>query len=136
MEMMEFTSTARKDGRWWVVQCDQVPGALSQVTRLEDAADHQREAISMVMDIDESEINVSLIFGIEGRVRDLLDAAVAKRDEAERLAGAASAEIALAVRTLSDDQVSMRDIGTIIGVSHQRVGQILTAARKASENPV
>lgn len=134
--MMEFTSTARKDGRWWVVQCDQVPGALSQVTRLEDAADHQREAISMVMDIDESEINVSLIFGIEGRVRDLLDAAVAKRDEAERLAGAASAEIALAVRTLSDDQVSMRDIGTIIGVSHQRVGQILTAARKASENPV
>lgn len=134
--MMEFTSTARKDGRWWVVQCDQVPGALSQVTRLEDAADHQREAISMVMDIDESEINVSLIFGIEGRVRDLLDAAVAKRDEAERLAGAASAEIALAVRTLSDDQVSMRDIGTIIGVSHQRVGQILTAARKAIENPV
>ena len=28
--MREFTSTARRDGRWWVVQCDQWPGAISQ----------------------------------------------------------------------------------------------------------
>jgi len=39
-----FTSTARKDGRWWVVQCDQHPGAISQVARLDQAQEHQREA--------------------------------------------------------------------------------------------
>jgi len=40
----DFTSTARKDGRWWVVQCDQYPGAISQVARLDQAQEHQREA--------------------------------------------------------------------------------------------
>jgi len=49
--MREFTSTARKDGRWWVVQCDQQPGAISQVARLDQAPAHQREAIAFVADL-------------------------------------------------------------------------------------
>ncbi|MFT4187431.1 MAG: hypothetical protein QM621_02480 [Aeromicrobium sp.] len=44
-----FTSTATREGRWWVVRYDQHPGALSQVARLEQAAEHQREAISLAV---------------------------------------------------------------------------------------
>ncbi|MBF4587863.1 hypothetical protein EDF31_101154 [Curtobacterium sp. PhB142] len=43
-----FTSHAHREGRWWVVQNDQVPGAISQVSRIELAAGAQREAIAFV----------------------------------------------------------------------------------------
>ncbi len=50
---MTYTSQARKEGRWWVVQNDQQPGAISQVTRLDQAADAQREARASA-DLEES----------------------------------------------------------------------------------
>lgn len=58
--MQRFTATARRDGRWWVVQCDQLPGALSQVARLEQAEVVHREAIAFVADVDESGVEVAV----------------------------------------------------------------------------
>jgi len=58
--MQEFTSTARKDGRWWVVQCDQHPGAISQVARLDQAQEHQREAIAFVAGLPREVISVTV----------------------------------------------------------------------------
>jgi hypothetical protein len=58
--MKFFNSTARKDGRWWVVQCVEEPGAISQVARLDQAEEHQREAISMVTGLDAASFHVSL----------------------------------------------------------------------------
>ena len=43
--MQQFTSTARKDGRWWVVKCDQHPGAISQVARLDQAQDTSKKPL-------------------------------------------------------------------------------------------
>ncbi len=60
MMMQEFASTACKDGRWWVVQFDQQPGAISQVARLNHAKEHQREAIAFVADLPQETIMVTV----------------------------------------------------------------------------
>jgi hypothetical protein len=45
--MQQFTSTARKDGTWRVIQCDQFPGALSHVDTLDGAEAVHAEAIEL-----------------------------------------------------------------------------------------
>ena len=55
---MQYTSQARKEGPWLVVQNDQVPGAISQVARLDQAAEAQREAIAFVEDIAVDQVEV------------------------------------------------------------------------------
>lgn len=120
-----FTSVARKDGRWWVVQNDQHPGALSQVARLDHAADHQREAIALVTGLSESEIEVEVRVALDASIAELLVDATTMRAESERLARAASEGFRETARRLSAQQYSMRDIGEILGVSHQRVAQLV-----------
>jgi DNA-directed RNA polymerase sigma subunit (sigma70/sigma32) len=123
--MKEFTSTARKDGRWWVVQCDQVPEALSQVARLDQAAEHQREAIAFVTELDEADIHVEVRPVLDEHVVGLLEASRRHRDQADRLAHEAAEEIRAAATTLAYQDYTLRDIGTILGVSHQRAHQLV-----------
>jgi hypothetical protein len=123
----EFTSIARKDDRWWVVQCDQHPGAISQVARLDQAQEHQREAIAFVADLPHEMIRVT--------VRAVLDPAITlEMEEADRLRAEAesAAELsdtrrrhaALAMRAAG---LTVRDIGTVLHVSHQRAHQLLNS---------
>lgn len=122
---MNFTSTARKDGRWWVVQCDQHPGALSQVARLDQAAEHQREAIAFVADLNESEVEVDVRVVIDAGVEDVLAKAREDRRRSGELAAAASEGFRKAAGVLSHDGYSLRDVGAIVGVSHQRAAQLI-----------
>lgn len=57
---MRYTATARRDGQWWVVQCDQLPAAISQVRRLDRAAETHREAIAFVAGVAEADVEVDL----------------------------------------------------------------------------
>lgn len=55
-----YTSQARKEGRWWIVQNDQEPGAISQVAELDQAAGAQREAIAFVANLPVESIDVAI----------------------------------------------------------------------------
>lgn len=57
----EFVVTAeRGKGDWWVLECPEA-GAVSQVRRLDDAADEMVEAIAWLAAIDESEVTVRVV---------------------------------------------------------------------------
>lgn len=122
----EFTSAARKDGRWWVVQCDQHAGAVSQVARLDQAQEHQREAIAFVANLPMEVISVT--------VRTLLDPAITRElEEADRLRGESEAAAALsaarrrhAALAMKAAGLTVRDIGTVLHVSHQRAHQLVS----------
>jgi hypothetical protein len=55
---MLYTSEARKEGDWWIVQSDQEPRAISQVAELDQATEAQREAIAFVADVPAESIDV------------------------------------------------------------------------------
>lgn len=128
MAVKRFTSTARKDGRWWVVQCDQEPGALSQVAGLDQAVELQREAIAFVTDLTVSEIEVEVVPVIDDALTKLLQEASAHREEGDRLQRLAMDEIRKVAHTLAADKYSVRDIGAILGVSYQRAAQLVKQA--------
>lgn len=121
-----FTATAQRDGDWWIVQCDQWPAALSQVRRLDQAAEANAEAIAFVADLPEGAIEVD--------VRVVLPAELeAELEEADGLAQAARHDNEVAsqkrrkvARALSKKGYTVRDIGAVFKVSHQRAHQLIS----------
>lgn len=112
----------------WRVQCDEVPGAISEVRRLGLAEEAQREAIAFVEDADESEIGaLHLIIDLPGSLADDVADLRSLSDQATQLRQAESLKRAGLARALLAQDLPMRDVGAILGISHQRVAQIVAA---------
>ena len=117
-----------RSGNWWTIEIPDLPGAFSQARRLDQVEDMAREVIALMTDVDERDID-SLEVHVEppAEVGELLaaleDSVVAAKD-----AKAAEADIRRAVaERLRAAGLPTRDVGALIGVSHQRVSQILAS---------
>ncbi len=104
-----------------------VPQAVvwTQTKRLDQVEDMSREAIALALDVPESTIDVEVEFDIPADLLDLVEAAqtmsvVATRSQV--LSTRMNHAVAGALRTRG---FSVRDIGMIMGVSAQRVSQLL-----------
>lgn len=125
--MRSFTVTARrmKNGRWAI--SNEELGAYSQVSRLDQIEEEMREALAYLAGIEETEVEISVEPELDEPVSIALDRLVAARN-AERDATANTRTISAAtVHLLRDRGYSMRDIGALLGVSHQRVSQLAVA---------
>lgn len=56
-----YTVRAFRSEGWWVLQCVEVPGAISQVQDLDEAPEAMREAIAFVAGRPESDINIQIV---------------------------------------------------------------------------
>ena len=128
---MESTSPgyrveAVRSGDWWAITVPDLRGVFSQAKRLSRVEATAREAIAMMLDINESEVGpIDVQVQPPDEVVVLLDEvhhSVSIAEEATATAASARRE---AARVLSDAGMPMRDIGQLLGVSHQRVSQIL-----------
>jgi hypothetical protein len=122
----EFTSSARKDGRWWVVQCDQHPGAISQVARLDQAQEHQREAVAFVAGVSQEVIAVTVRTVLDPAITIELEQADRLRRQAESAAGLSAQRRRHAALAMKAAGLTVRDIGTVLRVSHQRAHQLVS----------
>lgn len=133
--MKEYTSTATRDGRWWVVQCDQVPQALSQVARLDQVEAIHREAIAFVENIPEADVSVTVRAVISPDVQQRLDTGKELMRDASEMETQGRANVQAAAIQLRSEGMSVRDIGWVLGISYQRVQQITTASPVAANSP-
>ncbi|WP_166345542.1 hypothetical protein [Phytoactinopolyspora limicola] len=120
-----YTSTAIRDGLYWVVHCNQHPAARSRVRLLVQAVRHQRHAIASILGVPEAHVSVDVQPVLPPIVEQHLGRARQLRRDAADANRAAAAESRAAARALAAQQLSLRDIGTILGVSHQRVHQLI-----------
>lgn len=124
MAVTRYTVTAERSGRWWSLQCVEVPGALSQVARL-DQADQIREAIAFVAQVPEDSVEVEVRPVVPTSVRAHLEAARRLRQESDKARGEAAAEVRRAAAELAGSGISLRDIGQLLEVSYQRAHQLV-----------
>jgi predicted RNase H-like HicB family nuclease len=121
-----YQATITREDGWWMIHVPDIDG-LTQARRLADVEQMARELIAVTRDVpvDDIAVNVSIdaVAGIQ--VRDVLDAVAAERAEAKRLDADASAKTAALAQQLVDKGIPQRDIGKILGVSHQRVSQLV-----------
>lgn len=130
--MSTYTVTAERSGKWWVLQATEVPGAISQVARL-DQADQIREAIAFVAGVSEADVEIEVVPIISDEIREHIRSAAALRIEALEANSRSAAESRAAARALKDAGLTLRDIGSIMDVSFQRAAQLVDSSGGLSD---
>ena len=127
-----YTAVCERSGSWWAVSVPELRGVHTQARRLDQAEIMVREAIALMLEVSEDSFTVV----VEPRLSDGTDEAV---DELRRRKGQADAaqkaarEAAVQAATaLVDEGLTVRDAGRVLGVSYQRVAQLLGDRRRAS----
>ncbi|HET9346161.1 MAG TPA: type II toxin-antitoxin system HicB family antitoxin [Candidatus Limnocylindrales bacterium] len=122
-----YTVTADRDGAWWAIRVVELPGVFSQARRLTDVERMARDAIALFNGVTRDSFDLT----VQERITPDADAVVvearmarAEAVESQRVASKKSREAAEALARLGLPQ---RDIGRILGLSHQRVAQLLRA---------
>jgi predicted RNase H-like HicB family nuclease len=124
---MIYDARAERDAAgYWVGSVPAVPGALSQARTLATLATRLAEAIALVLDLPqgaENEIIVKLEPVLPVDVRRAVRTAKSRRARAAAADAQADAATDQAIAALRRVGLSLRDVGTIVGLSHQRVDQ-------------
>lgn len=117
--------TAVREGRWWALRCEELPGVFSQSARLDQVADVVREAIAYAADAPLDSFEIEVAPSLPESYAEELRAANDQREAARLATSAAAAHSRAAARILADSGLTVRDIGTVMGISHQRAAQLL-----------
>lgn len=126
MKLYDFQ--VRREGRWWMVYVPEIDG-LTQARRLTEARDMARSLIAITLDVPEDSFDVSMHINTVGGVpvAELVRVLEEERRELEEAGNRFHTHQRQVARDLVDEGVPMRDVGEILGVSHQRVQQLVSS---------
>jgi len=126
--MTTYTVSVTREGRWWIVRVPEID-QVTQARRLSEVTKAARELIAVTLDVPMSTVSVLVRVERVGDIEDVTGRAEAIRKEharADELARRAHDESRELARQLAGAHVPMRDIGELLGVSHQRVHQLIS----------
>lgn len=122
--MNTYTVTATRDGDWWAVVADLGHREVASQARRFNACEGMiREAIALVLDVEEDDFDVDIIpdlGDLEQFVRPARVARTVMRDRERELA----ALTAVAVAELRSSGFTTREVAELLGVAASRVAQI------------
>ena len=131
-------------GGWWLGQvvggddgADPAPvNAMTQARTLTRIGPIAQGLIATILDTDEDAFSVRFDYVVPDDVRDALGQARAAREQLGAAQELWQERSAAAARVLSCRGYSLRDAGTLLGLSHQRIDQLLgvDADREADAN--
>jgi predicted RNase H-like HicB family nuclease len=121
-----YTALAERSGNWWAIDVPELKGVHTQAKRLDQIEPMVRDAIALMLNVPEDSFGVD----VRPHLTPAADDAVMRLDKARRevidaqksLAEAATAATVALVKGMG---LTVRDAGRIIGVSYQRVDQLL-----------
>lgn len=128
--MKTYKVVAERSGGWWALEVPELPGVFSQVRRLDQAEAMASDAIAAMLDVDPGAFAVEVAPHLDEATNEALqklERARAALADAQARASAAASE---AVTVLTErDGLTMRDAGRVMGVSHQRIAQLVGSPR-------
>jgi hypothetical protein len=125
--MTKYTVEAERGKLRWSLQAIEAPGAISEVDRLSQVDLYMKEAISFVTGEPEDSIEIELVPILDEVTKAHLRKAHQLQEDAKAASAAATAERQSAARRLQEAGLTLREVGTLLGVSHQRAQQLVTA---------
>ena len=126
--MKNYNVTVTREGKWWMIDVPAIDG-LTQAHRLSEIKDMAVSLIAITLDVPASKVGVNIVaIIVDGtdlveRRREIDN----EREAARQAEGKVSELMVDLVRKLNADHVPLRDIGEAVGVSFQRVHQLLSA---------
>ncbi|MFE9601997.1 MULTISPECIES: type II toxin-antitoxin system HicB family antitoxin [Streptomyces] len=122
--MSAYRVTARRVGEWWALEVPDLPGVFSQAKRLDQADESAREAIAVMLDVEPEDVIVEIEPVLPQEAKDVVAAAKSAQREARKAADREREAMQRAAAVLTK-QLSQRDASRFLGVSFQRVNQLL-----------
>jgi predicted RNase H-like HicB family nuclease len=117
-----YTSVFEPDGGRWLVSVPEVPGAHSHGRTVARGRANIREAVALVLNVAEDSFELEEEFKLPARVRHVVDRARRARSQAHEAETKALDATREAVGALDD--LSVRDVAELVGVSFQRIQQL------------
>jgi ABC-type phosphonate transport system ATPase subunit len=124
-----YEVTAERDRRHWFLRVSELPGVFSQVRRLGQAEGMARDAIAAFLDIPADGFDVAVAVrlpkDLQREVASVIDLrGVIDRTEREY----AERTRQLATRLVQAEGMTVREAGRVLGLSYQRVSQLVAGA--------
>ena len=120
--------TTRSDG-WWAIEVPEIKGLHTQARRLDQVREMVTDAASLLTGEPEDSFNVTLSVNLDAETGARLEHAM----KLAKVAAEAQAEASEINRELAADLVgrglTLRDVGSVLHVSHQRAAQLVGSAR-------
>ena len=120
---------ARRSGGWWALDVKGVHGVHTQVRRIDQAEEMARDAIAGVLDVAPDSFDVAVVPEMPDTVRAIVEQATVARSQAAQAQDAAAHLTREAARRLVEEGLTVRDAGALLGVSHQRIAQLVRPGR-------
>jgi predicted RNase H-like HicB family nuclease len=124
---MKYTAEATRSGNWWAITVPEIKGVFSQARRLDQVEAMAREAIALMLNVRPDSFHVEVKPDVPGEV---VQARLARR-ELRRAEEAADQATRAAAQTLLKQGYTVRDAGSLLGISPQRVSQLTSRQRTA-----
>lgn len=124
MKRKSYRVTALRDGRWWLLRVPELD-IVTQTRRLGHAGPTARDLIATWLDAQPESFDVEIVPAVGDHAIDrLIGEAVEARANAARESSRATDLTDEVVHRLVAKGVPMRDVGEMLGISHQRVAQL------------
>lgn len=115
----------RDEDGYWIADFVDVPGCHTQARTATELLDRARQILGdFVDDADDAVLELDLV-EIPDRTRQSLANYLATRDSSRVDETRRQRDLAVAARDLQERGYSLRDIATIVGLSHGRIQQLL-----------
>ncbi|MFJ3128612.1 type II toxin-antitoxin system HicB family antitoxin [Streptomyces sp. NPDC086993] len=124
-----YDAVAVHDGKYWIVQVKGLPENHAGVTQgrtWPEARRMTKDVVALLLDVPEDSFDI-VLRPADPRMAEAVARVEQTREEAERAAANALEALQEAARLLTDE-VTVRDAGAMLGVSHQYVAKL--ASRK------
>jgi hypothetical protein len=115
-----YRTQVERDGQFWLIRVDGVGTTQAR---------HLREVTAMAIDLIEvmtgqTDVDADVAYELPATVAAHLNRARRLREQSAETQTEAAAEARAAARELAAAGITMRDIGQLLGVSHQRAHQL------------
>lgn len=126
---MSYRVDVSREGRYWVAEVDGVPGGATEVRRLVDLDVEVRDLLAGLLDADEESLELEYDFrqALGDTAAEAWELFESERAELYERQRQFEADRRKAIQALHDQGVSTRDTAHLVGLSHQRVSQLLDA---------
>ena len=130
-ETMDVEVRAVREGRWWVLHID--GGGTTQARTLTQVESMVADYLSLTRDVPPDTVHVTITDIDPGPgLADALTAARAAQADAVRAQEKAAARVRALARTMLERGLSGAEIAIVLGVSKQRVSQLITVPSTTS----
>lgn len=121
-----YHADVARDGKFWLIRIPEI-GRSTQAIRYKDVAAMASELIEIMTGLGDQDYDLHVNVQLPSSVQDHRARAEVLREEARRKTAEAAAESRAAVQELIALGLSQREAGEVLGLSFQRVNQLVNS---------